>query len=216
MPGEAGRRNKGAQHVVFHDSAHLAMVEEPDRYREVLGSFFARWKQQALLAWIRWRVGPEAGTRSALGLKLTGWALVLAPLLIVADKVLHPQCPAAPARHLAIVAQHPVAWYASHLLLFAGIVLARLCQLAGADPEAIPEWIEVGRERAAARLQPFSGGLHGGGSPARRCLDNARCDAPASGSAALMTARSAVSSGPHVARSSTKVGRKPWAQGNSW
>jgi hypothetical protein len=43
---------------------------------------------------------------------------------------------------------------------------ARLCRKAGADPEAIPLWIEVGRERAAkARLPPFSGGLHGGGGP---------------------------------------------------
>jgi L-proline amide hydrolase len=33
---------KGAEHVVFHDSAHLAMAEEPDRYREVLGSFVDR------------------------------------------------------------------------------------------------------------------------------------------------------------------------------
>ena len=57
------------------------------------------------------------------GLKLTGWALVLAPLLIVTGEVLHPQRAAAPARQLAIVAQHPGAWYASHLLLFAGIVL---------------------------------------------------------------------------------------------
>lgn len=29
----------GAEHVVFQDSAHLAMAEEPDRYRQVLGSF---------------------------------------------------------------------------------------------------------------------------------------------------------------------------------
>lgn len=37
---------------------------------------------------------------------------------------------------------------------------------AGADPEAIPRWVEVGRERAArAGLPPFSGGLHGGGRP---------------------------------------------------
>jgi hypothetical protein len=43
---------------------------------------------------------------------------------------------------------------------------ARLCRKAGADPEAIPLWIEAGRERAAkARLPPFSGGLHGGGGP---------------------------------------------------
>jgi hypothetical protein len=39
---------------------------------------------------------------------------------------------------------------------------ARLCREAGADPEAIPRWVEVGRERAArARLPPFSGGVHG-------------------------------------------------------
>ena len=57
------------------------------------------------------------------GVKLTGWALVLAPLLIVTGEVLHPQRSAVPARQLAIVAQHPGAWYASHLLLFTGIVL---------------------------------------------------------------------------------------------
>lgn len=39
---------------------------------------------------------------------------------------------------------------------------ARLCQMAGADPEAIPAWIEEGRRRRAAADQPpFSGGLHG-------------------------------------------------------
>jgi hypothetical protein len=42
---------------------------------------------------------------------------------------------------------------------------ARLCRMAGADPDAIPEWIEEGRRRAAsARQAPFSGGLHGGGA----------------------------------------------------
>jgi len=40
---------------------------------------------------------------------------------------------------------------------------AMLCRKAGADPQAIPEWIEEGRRRrAAARLPRFSGGLHGG------------------------------------------------------
>ncbi len=33
---------KGAEHIVFHDSSHLAMAEEPDRYREALGSFLGR------------------------------------------------------------------------------------------------------------------------------------------------------------------------------
>lgn len=32
----------GAEHVVFADSAHLAMVEEPTRYREVVQSFVRR------------------------------------------------------------------------------------------------------------------------------------------------------------------------------
>jgi hypothetical protein len=37
---------------------------------------------------------------------------------------------------------------------------AGLCRQAGADPEAIPAWIEEGRRRAArAGLPPFSGGL---------------------------------------------------------
>ena len=40
---------------------------------------------------------------------------------------------------------------------------AGLCRKAGADPEAIPAWIEEGRRRrAAARMPPFSGGMAGG------------------------------------------------------
>ena len=40
---------------------------------------------------------------------------------------------------------------------------AMLCRKAGADPDAIPAWIEEGRRRAAnARQSPFSGGLHDG------------------------------------------------------
>jgi hypothetical protein len=43
---------------------------------------------------------------------------------------------------------------------------ARLCRKAGADPEAIPAWIEEGRRwRASTRMRPFSGGLHGGHPP---------------------------------------------------
>ncbi len=38
---------------------------------------------------------------------------------------------------------------------------ARLCRRAGADPAAIPAWIEEGRRRSAsARRPPFSGGIH--------------------------------------------------------
>ena len=41
---------------------------------------------------------------------------------------------------------------------------ADLCRKAGADPDAIPAWIEEGRRRrAAVRQPPFSGGLHGDG-----------------------------------------------------
>ncbi len=41
---------------------------------------------------------------------------------------------------------------------------ARLCRMAGADPEAIPAWIEEGRRRRAAVNQsPTSGGVHPGG-----------------------------------------------------
>ena len=37
---------------------------------------------------------------------------------------------------------------------------AQLCRDAGADPDQISAWIEVGRQRAArARQSPFSGGL---------------------------------------------------------
>ena len=42
---------------------------------------------------------------------------------------------------------------------------AGLCRAAGADPDAIPAWIEEGRRRrAAASTPPPSGGLHGGGA----------------------------------------------------
>ena len=41
---------------------------------------------------------------------------------------------------------------------------AALCRKAGADPEAIPGWIEEGRRRrVSARQPPFSGVLHGDG-----------------------------------------------------
>jgi hypothetical protein len=40
---------------------------------------------------------------------------------------------------------------------------ARLCRLAGADPDVIPKWVAEGRRRAAAAsMPPLSGGLHGG------------------------------------------------------
>ena len=45
---------------------------------------------------------------------------------------------------------------------------AELCRKAGVGPEAIPRWIAEGRKRRdAARMPPFSGGLHGGGAPRR-------------------------------------------------
>ena len=38
---------------------------------------------------------------------------------------------------------------------------AQLCRDAGADPDQVPAWIEIGRQRAArVRQPPFSGGLH--------------------------------------------------------
>lgn len=41
---------------------------------------------------------------------------------------------------------------------------AALCRTAGADPEAVPAWIEEGRRRRdVAKQPPFSGGLHDGG-----------------------------------------------------
>ena len=43
---------------------------------------------------------------------------------------------------------------------------ARLCRLAGADPEAIPAWAAEGRRRRVnAGRRPFSGGLHPGAGP---------------------------------------------------
>ena len=42
---------------------------------------------------------------------------------------------------------------------------AGLCRAAGANPEAIPAWVEEGRRRrAAVDMPPMSGGLHGGGA----------------------------------------------------
>jgi pimeloyl-ACP methyl ester carboxylesterase len=32
----------GAERAVFEDSAHMAMVEEPDRYRQVIQSWLTR------------------------------------------------------------------------------------------------------------------------------------------------------------------------------
>jgi len=47
---------------------------------------------------------------------------------------------------------------------------AGLCRKAGADVEAIPEWVEEGRRRAAeAKLPPFSGGLRGRGGSGTSC-----------------------------------------------
>ena len=47
---------------------------------------------------------------------------------------------------------------------------AEPCRKASADPEAIPRWIAEGsRRRDAARMPPFSGGLHDGGAPRRSC-----------------------------------------------
>jgi hypothetical protein len=39
---------------------------------------------------------------------------------------------------------------------------AALCRQAGADPDAIPEWIAEGRRRAASARMPPSGGMQGG------------------------------------------------------
>ena len=45
---------------------------------------------------------------------------------------------------------------------------AELCRKPGAGPEATPRWIAEGHKRSdAARIPPFSGGLHGGGAPRR-------------------------------------------------
>ena len=58
---------------------------------------------------------------------------------------------------------------------------AALCRKAGADPEAIPAWIDEGRRRAAAARQlPFSGGLHGGGARRLNGLIRGRRSAQAS------------------------------------
>jgi hypothetical protein len=50
---------------------------------------------------------------------------------------------------------------------------AGLCHKAGADPAAIPAWVEEGRRRRAiARRPPPPGGLYGGGSSEPRPYGN--------------------------------------------
>ena len=49
--------------------------------------------------------------------------MVLAPLLLLAGEALHPERSTDPVRQVAIVSNHPDAWYLSHLLLFVGVVL---------------------------------------------------------------------------------------------
>ena len=49
--------------------------------------------------------------------------MVLAPLFLLAGEVLHPERSTDPVRQVAIVSNHPDAWYLSHLLLFVGVVL---------------------------------------------------------------------------------------------
>ena len=61
---------------------------------------------------------PWARVRSALAPA----CMVLAPLLLLAGEVLHPDR-STPVRQVAIVSNHPDAWCLSHLLLFAGVVL---------------------------------------------------------------------------------------------
>ena len=73
---------------------------------------------------------------------------------------------------------------------------AGLCRKAGADPEALPAWIEEGRRRrASADRPPFSGGLHGGGS------------ALATGSTGI--ARAAKAPAPYTGLFGTRIGHKP-------
>jgi hypothetical protein len=48
-----------------------------------------------------------------------------------------------------------------------GQAIAELCRLADADEDLIPQWAEIGRERAeAAQRPPFSGGIRPLGHPA--------------------------------------------------
>jgi hypothetical protein len=49
--------------------------------------------------------------------------MVLAPLFLLAGEVLHPARSTDPVRQVAIVSNHPDAWYLSHLLLLVGVVL---------------------------------------------------------------------------------------------
>ena len=49
--------------------------------------------------------------------------MVLAPLFLLGGEVLHPERSTDPVRQVAIVSNHPDAWYLSHLLLFVGVVL---------------------------------------------------------------------------------------------
>ena len=49
--------------------------------------------------------------------------MLLAPLFLLAGELLHPDRSTDPVRQVAIVSNHPDAWYLSHLLLFLGVVL---------------------------------------------------------------------------------------------
>jgi Domain of unknown function (DUF4386) len=62
---------------------------------------------------------PWARLRSALA----PGCMVLAPLFLLAGEVLHPDRSTDPTRQVAIVSNHPGAWYLSHLLLFIGVLL---------------------------------------------------------------------------------------------
>ena len=42
---------RGAEAAVFEQAAHLAMVEEPDRYRAVVESFLSRVEAAATRLW---------------------------------------------------------------------------------------------------------------------------------------------------------------------
>jgi len=78
-----------------------------------------------------------------------------------------------------------------------------LCRDAGADPELIPAWIEIGRERRAdARRLPFSAGMRGRRRPdalerrgapypvaVQLCFRSAAADARTTGPAVIGAAR---------------------------
>ena len=109
---------------------------------------------------------------------VAGGIVVLVGLIALSDllggrrasKALLRRPPQDPREQARIIEEHasglrgsdgfPGGGVAAHAAAARARQAAQLCRDAGADPAAIPAWVEEGRRRAAqAGLPPFSGGL---------------------------------------------------------